>query len=152
MLTLFGKSFELTGEGKYPSEGTVHDIIFPRKGDSFATDLEDHNLWIIDERLNFTSFVSSDKPLDGGKSDRPDVLVFDKAVLFRGDNQARNPITIFEVERSLCGSCDAETSQSLNGRNGLRHQGPIPRFTCAESFVIYSASYGSNLPNKFDRP
>ncbi|WP_299873305.1 ATP-binding protein [uncultured Sulfitobacter sp.] len=99
VLTLFGKSFELSVDQKYPSEGTVHDIIFPRKGDTAATALEDHNLWIIDERLNFTNFVSSDKPLDGGSSERPDLLVFDTPVLFRGDNEASNPITVFEFKR-----------------------------------------------------
>lgn len=99
VLTLFGKSFELTEDQKYPSEGTVHDIIFPRKGDSAATAYENHNLWIIDERLNFTNFVSSDKPLDGGATERPDLLVFDKPVLFRGDNEASNPITVFEFKK-----------------------------------------------------
>jgi hypothetical protein len=99
VLTLFGKSFELTADQKYPSEGTVHDIIFPRKGDSAATTYEDHNLWIIDERLNFTNFVNSDKPLDGGTTERPDLLVFDKPVLFRGDNEASNPITVFEFKK-----------------------------------------------------
>lgn len=99
VLTLFGRSFELTGLGKYPSEGTVHDTIFPRKGDTKVTALQDHNLWIIDERLNFTNFVSSDRPLGGGTADRPDVLVFDRAVLFRGDNEPSNPVTIFEFKK-----------------------------------------------------
>lgn len=99
VITLFGKSFELTDDQKYPSEGTVHDIIFPRKGDSTATTYADHNLWIIDERLNFTNFVSSDKPLDSGPTERPDLLVFDKPVLFRGDNEASNPITVFEFKK-----------------------------------------------------
>ena len=75
VLRLFSRSLELTERQRYPSEGTVHDIIFPRKGDLAVTALEDHNLWIIDERLNFTNFVSSDKPLDGGTSERPDVVV-----------------------------------------------------------------------------
>lgn len=99
VLTLFGKSFELNEEKGYPSEGTVHDIIFPRKGDSGATAFEEHNLWIIDERLNFTNFVSSDKPLDGGTTERPDLMIFDRPVLFRGDNEASNPITVFEFKK-----------------------------------------------------
>ncbi len=99
VLSLFGKSFELTQDGKYPSEGTVHDIIFPRRNDSSSSFYEDHNLWIIDERLNFTNFVCSDKPLNGGKSGRPDLLVFDAPVLFRGDNQSSNPITVFEFKK-----------------------------------------------------
>lgn len=99
VLTLFGKSFELTDDQKCPSEGTVHDIIFPRKRDSATTAYEDHNLWIIDERLNFTNYVSSDKPLGGGSTERPDLLVFDKPVLFRGDNEVSNPITVFEFKK-----------------------------------------------------
>lgn len=99
VLDFFGKSLEADEDGKYPSEGAVHDIIFPRKGDSKTTSFEDHNLWILDERLNFTNFVNSDKPLGGGSSERPDLLVYDNPVLFRGDNEASNPITIFEFKK-----------------------------------------------------
>ena len=99
VLSLFEKSFELTGEKTYPSEATVHNIIFPKKGDSSATAYHDHNLWIIDERLNFTNFVSSDNPLDGGKSERPDLIVFHKPILFRGRNEASNPISVFEFKK-----------------------------------------------------
>jgi hypothetical protein len=77
----------------------VHDIIFPRKGDTDITSFHDHNLWIVDERLNFTTYVSSDLPLNGGNTDRPDLLVYNKRVLFRGDNEASNPITIFEFKK-----------------------------------------------------
>lgn len=99
ILDIFGKSLELDESGAYSSEGVVHDIIFPRKGDSDATSFHDHNLWIVDERLNFTTWVSSDVPLDGGKTDRPDLLVYNNRVLFRGDNEASNPITIFEFKK-----------------------------------------------------
>lgn len=99
VLSLFARSFELTDDQKYPSEATVHNIIFPQKGDTTTTALENHNLWIIDERLNFTNFVSSDKPLNGGTTERPDLLVYDRAVLFRGDNETSNPITIFEFKK-----------------------------------------------------
>ncbi|WP_428409074.1 ATP-binding protein [Hyphococcus sp.] len=99
VLDIFTRSIELNDAGTYPSEATVHDIIFPRKGDSGVTSFEDHNLWIIDERLNFTNFVSSDTPLAGGRTERPDIIAFDLPVLFRGDNEASNPITVFEFKR-----------------------------------------------------
>ena len=99
ILDIFGKSLELDESGSYSSEGVVHDIVFPRKGDTDATPFEDHNLWIIDERLNFTKYVSSDLPLDGARSGRPDLLVYDNRVLFRGDNEETNPVTIFEFKR-----------------------------------------------------
>lgn len=99
ILDIFGKSLEVDESGAYSSEGVVHDIIFPRKGESDATSFLDHNLWIVDERLNFTTWVSSDIPLDGKNTDRPDLLVYNKRVLFRGDNEASNPITIFEFKK-----------------------------------------------------
>ena len=99
ILDIFGKSLETDESGVYSVEGVVHDIIFPRKSDTEWTAFDDHNLWIIDERLNFTEYVSSDIPLDGGNSERPDLLVFNKRVMFRGDNEASNPITIFEFKR-----------------------------------------------------
>ncbi|MCZ2157414.1 MAG: ATP-binding protein [Bryobacterales bacterium] len=99
ILDIFGKSLETDESGTYSSEGVVHDIIFPRKRDTDITSFHDHNLWIVDERLNFTTYVSSDLPLNGGNTDRPDLLVYNKRVLFRGDNEASNPITIFEFKK-----------------------------------------------------
>jgi hypothetical protein len=99
ILDIFGKSLEVDESGKYSSEGVVHDVIFPRRGNSDVTPFHNHNLWIVDERLNFTNYVSSDVSLDGGNTERPDLLVYNKRVLFRGDNEASNPITIFEFKK-----------------------------------------------------
>jgi hypothetical protein len=99
VLELFGKSLELDAKGEYSSEGVVHDIIFPTKNDSDSTGYHDHNLWIIDERLNFTSYISSDLPLNGGKSERPDLITYGRRVAFRGDNESSNPITVFEFKK-----------------------------------------------------
>lgn len=99
VLDLFQKSLELKEDGGYHSETTVHDIIFPTKTDSNSSFYDDHNLWIIDERLNFASYISSDLPLNGGKSERADLLIFDKRVAFRGENESSNPVTIFEFKK-----------------------------------------------------
>lgn len=98
VIDLFEKSLQLEADGSYSSEGVVHDIIFPRKGDSDVTPFNDHNLWLIDERLNFTEYLSSDLPLKG-RQDRPDLLAYDKRVVFRGENEATNPVTIFEFKK-----------------------------------------------------
>ena len=99
ILDIFEKSLHVDKDGKYPSEGVVHDIIFPRRGDSETTPFHNHNLWILDERLNFTSYVSSDVALDRENAGRPDLLVYNRRVLFRGDNEPSNPITIFEFKK-----------------------------------------------------
>ncbi|MBW7964143.1 ATP-binding protein [Bradyrhizobium sp. BR 10261] len=99
VLELFEKSLQLGEDGKYRSEGDVHDIVMPRKKDTDQIDYDQHNLWILDERLNFTEYVASDKPLDERNGDRTDLSIFGKRVAFRGDNEASNPITIFEFKK-----------------------------------------------------
>ena len=99
ILDIFDKSLQVDDSGGYSSEGVVHDIIFPRKGDTERTSFHDHNLWILDERLNFTDYVSSDLPLGAEHADRPDLLVYNKRVVFRGDNETSNPVTIFEFKK-----------------------------------------------------
>lgn len=98
VLDLFSKSLEIGADGKHKSEGEVHDIIMPRKKDSEELNYDAHNLWILDERLNFTSYVSSDKPLQSS-GDRTDITVYNRRVAYRGDNEACNPITIFEFKK-----------------------------------------------------
>jgi len=98
VLELFSKSLEVKADGKHKSEGEVHDIIMPRKKDSEDLNYDAHNLWILDERLNFTSYMSSDKPLKSS-GDRTDITVYNRRVAYRGDNETSNPITIFEFKK-----------------------------------------------------
>lgn len=99
LLDLLAKKLEYREDGKHHTEGAVHDIVFPRKGDTDHILYEGHNLWILDERLSFTNYVSSDIPFDGGNTDRGDVIVYGHRIAMRGDNIATNPITIFEFKR-----------------------------------------------------
>jgi Histidine kinase-, DNA gyrase B-, and HSP90-like ATPase len=99
VLDIFKRSLELDAQGKYSSETAVHDIIFPTKTDDLAVTYENHNLWILDERLTFTSYVASDLPLNGGTTERPDLLVFDRRIAFRVDNEASNPVIVFEFKK-----------------------------------------------------
>lgn len=99
LLDLLGKSLEVNADGTYEAEGVVHDIIFPRKGDTDRTAFHEHNLWLLDERLNFTRYISSDLPLNGQGTERPDLIVFGKRIAFRGGNEASNPVTIFEFKK-----------------------------------------------------
>lgn len=89
-------------DGKGELEKDVHNLIYPMGKDSTNTDYEDHNLWLLDERLVFSEYIASDKKI-GTKKDslkEPDLVVFDKINTFRnGTNEYSNPITIFEFKR-----------------------------------------------------
>lgn len=99
ILNLFKKSLEIKDDQKYSQENAVHSIIYPLRSDSDKTTYHNHNLWILDEKLNFTNYLSSDKPLNGGKTERVDLLAFGQRAAFRGGDEMSNPITIFEFKR-----------------------------------------------------
>lgn len=99
VLDLFSKALDANEDGKHSSEGEVHDIVIQRKKDSDELDFDAHNLWILDERLNFAEFISSEKPINRGNGDRTDITIYNKRVAFRGENVASNPITIFEFKK-----------------------------------------------------
>lgn len=98
ILDLFEKSLKLKDNNKHELENIVHKIIFPLKKDSDTIDYEQHNLWLLDERLSFSEYVSSDKPLNTG-DERPDLLSFDRPIAVREGDELSNPITIFELKR-----------------------------------------------------
>lgn len=99
VLDLFAKALEKDASGRYKSEGTVHDIIIPRRTDTDELDYAQHNLWMLDERLNFASYASSEMPLKKLRGDRTDITIFNRAVAFRGENDPSNPVTIFEFKK-----------------------------------------------------
>lgn len=53
--------------GKMSLEDMFHDIVHPRYADSDNTKFYQHNLWLLDERLAFFSYCSSDRTLHGGR-------------------------------------------------------------------------------------
>lgn len=99
IIKLFKRSLEIKDDGKYQLEDTVHSIIFPTRSNSDDTPYSDHNLWLIDEKLNFSEFISSDKKHIGESRDRSDLLIYNKKIAFRTENESSNPITIFEFKR-----------------------------------------------------
>lgn len=101
ILDLFDKCLSKDEQGKYSPESTLHDIIFPRKKDSDTISYEEHNLWLLDERLNFTRRVVSDAEIGAGSKDRIDLAVYDQLMLFRGDDEPGNPVTLFEFKRPM---------------------------------------------------
>lgn len=83
-------------------EQVVHDLICPLRSTSSELNYEDHNLWVIDDRLAFYSYFNSDKRLEVQSTSksyrRPDITFFDLGMGF--DKEAsREPITIIEFKR-----------------------------------------------------
>lgn len=85
-------------------EKIVHGIICPLNSTSQDLGYEDHNLWLLDDRLAFYTYFNSDRQMkkqvaaDEKSNDRPDITLFDLGLGFKSDDHSQ-PITIVEFKR-----------------------------------------------------
>ncbi len=100
------KHLKKSKTGKYSKEEIIHNLIFPVKKTSDEVQLEEHNLWVIDERLAFHDYLASDKPLtsiertDSKSLKRPDLVVFNKAHLLN-ENSNYSSVVIVEFKKPM---------------------------------------------------
>ena len=94
-----------TNDNKYNLEADLHNIVFPMGEDSETISHANHNLWLLDEKLTFHTYVTSDmqirsmKTVESTSSKEPDIAIFDKRYAFAsGENQYQS-IIIFEFKR-----------------------------------------------------
>lgn len=102
VLEAFLRLLKRRDDGKGELEKDIHNLIFPMGKDSENTDYQEHNLWLLDERLVFSEYVASDRKISKKKDalGEPDLIIFDQKQSFRsGDNNFSNPLTIFEFKR-----------------------------------------------------
>jgi len=99
IIELLDKKLQFNDEGKYPNEDIIHDIIIPRKTTTDTLRYEDHNLWLIDERLTFHELAASDIPINNlttsGSTDRPDVVIFSEM----DDDRIAKAVSILELKK-----------------------------------------------------
>ena len=94
---------------RYSLEDVIHELIFPMKNTSDEIAFNDHNLWILDERLVYHRYLSSDIPLsqvdelDSESQSRPDILLFfDHAIaVVEDDAPYTSGVVIFEFKRPM---------------------------------------------------
>jgi hypothetical protein len=108
ILEFLQKQLSLADTRKYRREERIHQIIFPLRKTSNEVLIEEHNLWVLDEKLVYHAFLASDKPLrtnphittDSRKE--PDIVVFDKACAFAPATDPPFPaIVILEFKRPM---------------------------------------------------
>ena len=85
---------ELIGRNKgekFTNEDIIHSIFFPIRTSSDEVPPNKQNLWLIDERLTYHSFLASDKTfesikqLESESDNRTDLLIFNDAIAFSED-------------------------------------------------------------------
>ena len=107
IISLLDKCLNVNESGKYDLEDTIHRIIFPMRTTSDEIDYDKQNLWLIDERLSFHHFLASDKPLsklpsvETKSTERPDIVVFNKALAYAESSAPFSSVVIIELKRPM---------------------------------------------------
>lgn len=105
ILDVLEKAIEVQDNNKYCSEETLHSIICPMRYTSDEIEFEEMNLWIIDDRLSYHTFLASDKlmktlpVLDTSEEKRMDIAIFDQAFSFSDNQEYLNSISIIEFKK-----------------------------------------------------
>lgn len=92
--------------GRYALEKTVHRLVFPMSTSSDDVPFEQQNLWMIDERLTYHSFLTSNQQIrsadaiESTSENRPDILLFNRPLAFASeDDLPLTSIVVIEFKR-----------------------------------------------------
>jgi hypothetical protein len=106
IIELLEQLIETNGEGKFENEDLIHSVFFPIRTTSEEVPYDKQNLWLIDERLSYHSFLASDKTFNSiseitsTDSDRSDLLIYNEAFAFSDSKKApHNSFTIVELKK-----------------------------------------------------
>lgn len=90
-------------DGTFSKENYIHNLIYPMKTTSDDIKYESHNLWLIDEKLAYCTYIASDIPLNRN-DDRTDILILDHPIAVseeKNDGSEFDTIIIFELKRPM---------------------------------------------------
>lgn len=111
----------------YEREEAIHGLICPMRIDSTRLTLDDHNLWLLDDRLAFFSHFASDQELrkyaNTDSQERPDlVFLYDACVAWRAQKDS-DSVIIVEFKKPMRKEYGAEdpVQQVLRYVNKLKN-------------------------------
>ena len=98
------RGFNDEGDGRQHLEDAVHQLICPMRVDSHELAIDDHNLWILDDRLAFFNFFASDKPIksyvDRESGREPDIaFLYDSCLAWRESERMSDTVILVEFKR-----------------------------------------------------
>lgn len=112
ILEMLRKGINIKDDGKFNKESYLHNLIYPMRRTSEEIEYESHNLWLIDERLAYCEYISSDIPFDNDpKEERTDILMLDHPVALSDENNTGREfetIVLFELKRPMRDDYDAK--------------------------------------------
>lgn len=116
-------------DSKYQYEEVIHRIIFPMGKTSTEVHYTTHNLWLIDERLCYHKYLSSDKAISKESGKAPDLQVIFENTFAYSDVQPEEihqSVVLVEFKRPMRNDYNEKENpitQTLNYIDILRSKG-----------------------------
>ncbi|HEY0151221.1 MAG TPA: hypothetical protein VGB92_04425, partial [Longimicrobium sp.] len=108
VLTFLERLIGLMESGKFAREDALHGLFFPQRTTSDHIAYDQHNLWVLDERLAFHHYLASDlkfsaqedSPVAVSGERRPDVVLYNRKMAFAGEDfRPFSSVVIVEFKR-----------------------------------------------------
>lgn len=107
VLDIFSRLLGQQDTGRFALEDVLHRLFFPRRTTSDAVDYDEHNLWLIDERLAYHKFLASDvqfsrqagAPREVESDNRPDLVIYNHPFSYSEDGLENSSIVVVEFKR-----------------------------------------------------
>ncbi len=108
IIELLEQLIEQNTQEKFENEDLIHSIFFPIRSNSDEVTPDKQNLWLIDERLTYHSFLASDKSfksveeVNADQKQRSDLLIYNEAFAFSDSKTSpHNSFTIVEFKKPM---------------------------------------------------
>lgn len=89
----------------FQKESFLHNLIYPMRTTASDISYSSHNLWLIDEKLAYCSYISSDIPFNNDpKEKRTDIMILDNPVAVSDEENSGKEyerIILFELKRPM---------------------------------------------------
>jgi hypothetical protein len=105
ILEMLDTALKVQDSGAYAREDLVHSLIYPMQADSEDVEFSRQNLWVVDERLAYHSYLASDLPMRSLKAvnatggDEPDLAIFNTARAFSETKSPYQSVVVVEFKR-----------------------------------------------------
>jgi len=105
ILEMLEAALKVQESGSYAREDLVHSLIYPMRADSEQVEFSRQNLWVVDERLAYHTYLASDLPMarlkavNASGGDEPDLAVFNTARAFSETKSPFQSVVIVEFKR-----------------------------------------------------
>jgi hypothetical protein len=105
VIKLFKQYLEWRSEDNYMMEKDLHNIIFTMGAESDKMPRDYHNLWLLDERLAFHRYTTSNRPLrtnphmELDSQKETDLLIYDFPWAYTDNPTSVNSLVVFEFKR-----------------------------------------------------